>query len=54
MAKNIDKIAILTSGGDSMGMNAAIRTSVFYVLGKGSKLYGVRTRYFRFITNTSF
>ena len=51
MAKNIDKIAILTSGGDSMGMNAAIRAAVRYALGKGVKVYGVRHGYIGLIEN---
>ena len=51
MAKNIDKIAILTSGGDSMGMNAAIRAAVRYALGKGVTVYGVRHGYIGLIEN---
>lgn len=39
------KIAILTSGGDSSGMNAAIRSAVRYSLSKGFEVYGVHRGY---------
>lgn len=49
MAKNASKqtkkLAILTSGGDSSGMNACIRTAVRYALNKGYEVYGVRHGY---------
>ena len=49
MAKNASKqskkLAILTSGGDSSGMNACIRTAVRYALSKGYEVYGVRHGY---------
>jgi 6-phosphofructokinase 1 len=35
------RIAILTSGGDAPGMNAAIRAATRAALGKGHKVYGV-------------
>ena len=39
------KIAILTSGGDSPGMNAALRATVRYALYKGLDVYGVERGY---------
>ena len=49
MAKNASKqskkLAILTSGGDSSGMNACIRTALRYALSKGYEVYGVRHGY---------
>lgn len=38
-------IAILTSGGDSPGMNVAIRSAVRYALKRGHKIYGVTNGY---------
>lgn len=43
--KQSKKLAILTSGGDSSGMNACIRTAVRYGLNKGYEVYGVRRGY---------
>jgi len=48
MAKNLDtekKLAVLTSGGDASGMNAAIRTVVRYGLNQGYEMYGVKHGY---------
>ena len=49
MAKNTSengkKLAILTSGGDSSGMNACIRTAVRSAMNKGYEVYGVRHGY---------
>ena len=39
------KLAVLTSGGDAAGMNAAIRAVVRTGLGNGWELYGVRSGY---------
>ncbi|MFI4847337.1 MAG: 6-phosphofructokinase [Candidatus Makana argininalis] len=41
----IKKIGILTSGGDSPGMNAAIRSIVYYGITKGFKMYGIYDGY---------
>ncbi len=38
-------IAILTSGGDAPGMNAAIRAAVRYGLSRGCKIYGIMKGY---------
>ena len=38
-------IAILTSGGDAPGMNAAIRAVARYAMSKGIKVYGIRRGY---------
>ena len=39
------KIAVLTSGGDSPGMNAAIRAVVRYAIFNGLQVYGVQRGY---------
>ncbi len=39
------KIAILTSGGDSQGMNAAIRVVAKTAMSKGMEVYGIRRGY---------
>ena len=41
----IKKIAVLTSGGDAPGMNAAIRAVVREALGKGLKVKGIKRGY---------
>lgn len=41
----IKKIAVLTSGGDAPGMNAAVRAVVRTALSKGMEVYGVRRGY---------
>lgn len=38
-------IAILTSGGDAPGMNAAIRAAAKYAMSKGIKVFGIRRGY---------
>ena len=38
----IKKIAVLTSGGDAPGMNAAVRAVVRTAISKGMEVYGVR------------
>ena len=42
MAKEINTIAVLTSGGDAPGMNAATRAVVREALFKGKKVKGIR------------
>lgn len=39
------KVAVLTSGGDAPGMNAAIRSSIRCGVAKGWEMYGVRNGY---------
>ena len=46
MAKEIKRIAVLTSGGDAPGMNAAIRGVVRAALSYGLEIYGVRDGYY--------
>ena len=41
----MNNIAVLTSGGDSPGMNACIRSVVRYGISQGLKVYGVRRGY---------
>ncbi len=41
----IKKIAVLTSGGDAPGMNAAVRAVVRTAIGRGVDVYGVRRGY---------
>ncbi len=41
----LEKIAVLTSGGDAPGMNAAVRAVVRTALGEGLEVYGVRRGY---------
>lgn len=45
MAKEINTIGVLTSGGDAPGMNAAIRAVVRQALYKGKKVKGIRRGY---------
>lgn len=45
MAKEINTIGVLTSGGDAPGMNAAIRAVVREGLAKGKKVKGIRRGY---------
>lgn len=47
-------IAVLTSGGDSPGMNACIRSVVRYGISKGLKVYGIRRGYSGLIENEIF
>jgi 6-phosphofructokinase 1 len=42
---DMDRIAVLTSGGDAPGMNAAIRAVVRTALDKGVDVFGVRNGY---------
>ncbi len=46
MAENkVHTIAVLTSGGDAPGMNAAIRAVVRRALSRGLKVYGIHRGY---------
>ena len=45
MAKEIKTIAVLTSGGDAPGMNAAIRAVVRTAIYRGVKVKGVKKGY---------
>ncbi len=45
MAKEVNTIGVLTSGGDAPGMNAAIRAVVREALAKGKKVKGIRRGY---------
>jgi len=45
MDKQIKKIAILTSGGDAPGMNAAVRALARTALYHGVEVFGVRRGY---------
>jgi 6-phosphofructokinase 1 len=45
MAKEINTIGVLTSGGDAPGMNAAIRAVVREALHKGKKVKGIKRGY---------
>lgn len=45
MAKKIETIAVLTSGGDAPGMNAAIRAVVRQALSRGKKVKGIKRGY---------
>ena len=45
MKKNINKIAVFTSGGDAPGMNAAIRAVVRTAIYNDIQVYGVERGY---------
>lgn len=45
------RIGVLTSGGDSPGMNAAIRAVVRYAINQGMEVYGVERGYVGLINN---
>lgn len=45
MAKDIQTIGVLTSGGDAPGMNAAIRAVVRQAIVKGKKVKGIKRGY---------
>ena len=45
MAKEIETIGVLTSGGDAPGMNAAIRAVVRRAISKGKKVKGIKRGY---------
>ena len=41
MKKNINRIGVITSGGDCSGLNAAIRAITFAAIAKGWDVYGI-------------
>ena len=45
MRNKVETIAVLTSGGDSPGMNAAVRAVVRTAVGRGVKILGIRKGY---------
>ena len=45
------KIAVLTSGGDAPGMNAAIRSVVRYGISEGMEVFGIERGYAGLIEN---
>ena len=45
MAKEVNTIGVLTSGGDAPGMNAAIRAVVRQAIARGRKVKGIKRRY---------
>ena len=45
MAKEVNTIGVLTSGGDAPGMNACIRAVVRAALAAGKKVKGIRRGY---------
>lgn len=51
MTKKIRSIGILTSGGDSPGMNCAIRSIVRSAIGEGLKVYGIKRGYAGLLKN---
>ena len=48
------KIAILTSGGDAPGMNAAIRAAAKAAMANGMKVYGVQRGYLGMLNDEIF
>ena len=46
------RIAILTSGGDAPGMNAAVRAATRAALARGWEVYGVRNGYAGLLADT--
>src|SRR5687768_5623542 len=51
MAKKVSKIGVLTSGGDSPGMNAAIRAVVRTGIYNGLEIFGIMRGYSGMIEN---
>src|SRR3954469_23633462 len=51
MAKKVSKIGVMTSGGDSPGMNAAIRAVVRTAIYNGFEAYGIMRGYAGMIDN---
>lgn len=45
------RVAVLTSGGDAPGMNAAIRSVVRTGLAKGWEMFGIREGYYGLINS---
>ena len=51
MSKEIKSIAVLTSGGDSPGMNCVIRSIVRTSIGHGIKVFGIERGYAGLLNN---
>lgn len=51
MSKSISTIAVLTSGGDSPGMNSVIRSIVRTAIGNRMKVYGIKKGYAGLLNN---
>ncbi|MBQ7809429.1 MAG: 6-phosphofructokinase, partial [Clostridia bacterium] len=45
MSQKLNSIAVLTSGGDAPGMNAAVRAVVRSAINKNIQVYGIRRGY---------
>jgi 6-phosphofructokinase 1 len=54
MAKKVTKIGVLTSGGDSPGMNAAVRAVVRTAIYHGMEVYGIMRGYTGMVENDIF
>src|SRR5215217_3301151 len=54
MAKKVTKIGVLTSGGDSPGMNAAVRAVVRTGIYHGLEVFGIMKGYSGMIDNDIF
>lgn len=52
MSKKVKTIAILTSGGDSPGMNCVIRSIVRTAIGQGLRVYGIQRGYAGLLNNS--
>ena len=52
--RELKKIAVLTSGGDAPGMNAAVRAVIRYALSKGIEVYGIYEGYQGLINGEGF
>lgn len=50
----VRKIAILTSGGDAPGMNAAIRAAAKYAMHQGMQVYGIKRGYLGMLNDEIF
>jgi 6-phosphofructokinase 1 len=50
--QSLQRVAILTSGGDAPGMNAAVRAATRAALAQGWEMYGVRNGYAGLIADT--
>ena len=45
MSQNVNSIAVLTSGGDAPGMNAAVRAVVRAAINRNLHVYGIKRGY---------
>src|SRR5919109_1089414 len=48
----MEKVAILTSGGDAPGMNAAVRAATRAAIARGWEVFGVRNGYAGLLADT--